>query len=98
MTVTYLYHSGFFVELDTICLLFDYWQGTEEPPIPFLSVYRLTGTNRSAASQRAGRFVLREEESVIYSAKFYDVKFDCGLDESELLNKFHIIQTGWEDN
>ena len=77
-------------------VVFAYWQGTEEPPLPFLSIYRLTGTNRSAASQRAGRFVLREEESVIYSAKFYDVKFDCGLDEGELLNKFHIIQTGWE--
>ena len=78
-------------------VVFAYWQGTEEPPLPFLSIYRLTGTNRSAASQRAGRFVLREEESVIYSAKFYDMKFDCGLDEGELLNKFHIIQTGWED-
>ena len=77
-------------------VIFAYWQGTEEPPVPFLSIYRLTGTNRSAASQRAGRFVLREEEAVIYSAKFYDVKFDCGLDESDLLNRFHIIQTGWE--
>lgn len=34
MTVTYLYHSGFFVELDTICLLFDYWQGSLPAPIP----------------------------------------------------------------
>lgn len=77
-------------------VIFAYWQGTEEPPIPFLSIYRLTGTNRTAASQRAGRFVLREKESVIYSAKFYDVKFDCGLDEAELLNSFHIIQNSWE--
>ena len=34
MTVTYLNHSGFFVELDTICLLFDYWRGHLPEPIP----------------------------------------------------------------
>ena len=65
--------------------------------MPFLSIYRLTGTNRTAASTRAGRFVLREEESVIYSAKFYDVKFNHGLDEVELTDSFHVIQTGWEN-
>lgn len=78
-------------------VIFAYWQGTEEPPVPFLSIYRFTGTNRTAASTRAGRFVLREEESVIYSAKFYDTKFDCGLDETGLMDRFHIIQSGWED-
>lgn len=34
MTVTYINHSGFFVELDTVCLLFDYWQGRLPEPIP----------------------------------------------------------------
>ena len=34
MTVTYLNHSGFFVELDTVCLLFDYWQGRLPEPVP----------------------------------------------------------------
>lgn len=78
-------------------VIFAYLRGGEEPPVPFLSVYRLTGTNRAVASTRGGRFVLREEESVIYSAKFYDVKFNCGLDDAELTNRFHIIQSGWED-
>ncbi|MEG1594635.1 MAG: MBL fold metallo-hydrolase, partial [Oscillibacter sp.] len=27
MTVTFLAHSGFFVELETCCLLFDWWKG-----------------------------------------------------------------------
>lgn len=31
--VTYLDHSGFLVELDTVCLLFDWWRG-ELPPLP----------------------------------------------------------------
>lgn len=34
MTITYLNHSGFFVELDTVCLLFDYWQGRLPEPVP----------------------------------------------------------------
>jgi len=34
MTITYLNHSGFFAELDTVCLLFDYWQGALPAPVP----------------------------------------------------------------
>jgi len=73
-------------------VIFAQWKGTEEPPVPFLSIYRLTGTNRAAASNRAGRFVLREEGSVIYSAKLYDNGFKSGLDENGLLERFHTLQ------
>ena len=34
MIVTYLDHSGFFIELEHTCLLFDYWQGPLPEPIP----------------------------------------------------------------
>ena len=33
MRVTFLAHSGFFVELEGVCLLFDWWKG-ELPPLP----------------------------------------------------------------
>ena len=33
MTVTFLDHSGFLVELSGVCLLFDWWKG-ELPPLP----------------------------------------------------------------
>ena len=33
-SVTFLGHSGFFVELEQVCILFDYWQGPLPPPIP----------------------------------------------------------------
>ena len=33
MTITYLNHSGFFVELDRVCLLFDYWRGRLPEPV-----------------------------------------------------------------
>lgn len=79
-------------------VIFALWRGTEEAPVPFLSIYRLTGTNRAAASIRAGRFVLREEGSVIYSAKLYDTGFNSGLDENNLMERFHTIQSSWQDD
>lgn len=79
-------------------VIFAYWRGAEEAPVPFLSIYRLTGTNRSAASARGGRFVLREEDSTIYSARLYDTVFNTGLDENSLLQRFHTIQSSWEGN
>ena len=33
MNVTYLEHSGFFVELERVCLLFDYWKGGLPAPV-----------------------------------------------------------------
>ena len=33
MRATFIDHSGFLVELDTVCLLFDWWKG-ELPPLP----------------------------------------------------------------
>ena len=78
-------------------VVFALWQGTEKPPVPFLSVYRLTGTNRAVASTRMGRFVLREEGTAIYSAKLYDTAFDSGLDETGVMARFHTIQSSWKD-
>lgn len=34
MKVTYLEHCGFFLELERLCLLFDYWQGPLPDPVP----------------------------------------------------------------
>jgi hypothetical protein len=74
------------------------WKGDDKAPQPFLSIYRLTGNNRANAATAAGRFVLREEENVIYAARFYDSKWDCGLDEADLIRSFKTIQTAWYNN
>ena len=43
MKVTYIYHSGFFVEMENVCFLFDYYKGTipdhapEKPLVVFVS-------------------------------------------------------------
>lgn len=78
-------------------VIFAQLQGEDQPPVPFLSIYRLTGTNRAAASSRAGRFVLRDEGAVIYSAKLYDTNFKSGLDENGVMERFHTIQSDWQD-
>ena len=67
----------------------------DQTPVPFLSIYKLTGSNRSARATDSGRFIRREEAEVIYSARLYECDWDSGLDESILLDRFHTIQTSW---
>lgn len=75
---------------------FSLWQGKEEAPVPFLSIYRLTGSNRVSRAEEEGRFTLREEGEIIYAAKIYDSSWDCGLTANDLLMKnFQTIQTSW---
>lgn len=75
---------------------FSLWQGEDKKPEPFLSIFRLTGSNRTTRAVEDGRFILHEEGEIIYAAKFYDVKWSCGLSENELITEnFQTIQTNW---
>ena len=76
-------------------VVFYLWQGEEQTPVPFLSVYKLTGSNRTARAAETGRFVLREEGEVIYAARFAENGWDCGLSQTDLLERFHTIQPSW---
>ena len=76
-------------------VVFSLWQGVEEDPVPFLSIYKLTGNNRTSRTSYEGRFILREEESTIYAAAFYDCGWDCGLDQTSLMEHFNTIQASW---
>ena len=52
---------------------------------PFLSIYRLTGPNRMTRANAEGRFILLEEDDVIYAAQFHDGSgWDCGVDQEGL--------------
>ena len=64
-------------------------------PEEFLTVYRLTGTNRSYRATIDNRFVLFESGDVIYAAKFQDIGWDCGVDNSDLLGRFNRIKIDW---
>ena len=64
-------------------------------PSPFLVIYKFTSqTNRANTSNR---FILREEENAVYAASFYNSSWDCGMDETELVSAFKLIQSGWSD-
>ncbi len=74
---------------------FSLWHGEEKEPETFLSIYQLTGSNRTIRAASGGRIILREEGETIYAAKLYDISWDCGLDEESLTGAFHLIQTSW---
>lgn len=61
-------------------------------PKPFLSIYKLTGPNRKTRANAEGRFILLEEDDVIYAAEFHtDSGWDCGVDQEGLKALFHLI-------
>lgn len=77
---------------------FSYWSGVEgEDPLPFLTIYKLTGTNRVSRSKRAGRFNItpaRADDSVIYAAEFRN-GWDSGLSEEDVKTRFAVVRTDW---
>ena len=76
---------------------FSLWQGEDREPLPFLSIYKLTGASRSLRAASGSRFILAEDSSTIYAATFYST-WDCGLDQSGLLENFRLIVSSWSSD
>ena len=75
---------------------FYYWPDREEgEPETFLTIYRLTGSNRVSRSKQPGRTVLYSDSTTIYCASLDPKVWDCGLDESELNQRFKPITAAW---
>lgn len=74
---------------------FYYLRGEQAEPEEFLTIYRLTGTNRTYRSTIDERFVLHESSDVIYAAKFHDAQWDCRLSNGDLLARFNRIKADW---
>ncbi len=70
-------------------------EGDTEQAQAFLTIYRLSGTNRSYRASLSGRFVLEETSEVIYAARLWSGGWDCGVDQEELGGWFGLIQTEW---
>ena len=75
-------------------VVFALWQGEDKDPTPFLSIYRLTGASSAMRATTGNRFVLAEDGSAIYAAAFH-TGWDCGLDQTELLENFRLIVSSW---
>lgn len=79
-------------------VVFYYWPKRKEgdpPPKKFLTIYRLTGSNRNARSKLAGRFTLYTDSSATYCAVLDNSVWDCGLDEESLAQRFRLITVEW---
>lgn len=78
-------------------VIFALWQGEGKEPLPFLSIYKLTGASRSLRATSGNRFILAEDSSTIYAATFYNT-WDCGLDQNGLLENFRLIVSSWSND
>ncbi len=73
-------------------------EGAEwEEARPFLTIYRLTGSNRMSRAAEEGRFILippNPGDDVVYAARFRE-GWSCGLTEDQVRERFAIIKTDW---
>lgn len=80
-------------------VVFSYWGDQSDTPQPFLTIYRLSGTNRQSRASLSGRFSLvpgaSDEDTVLYVAKLTDIGWDCGLDEAGVIAQFNEIKSSW---
>ena len=81
MQVTYIYNSGFLVELDKHILLFDYYQGTipplnqNKPLYVFVSHFMTTTILQFIKSTILKSLILSTEKSIILELKFALAKY-----------------------
>ncbi len=84
---------------------FSYWSGEEGvEPLPFLTICKLSGSNRESRARMGERFVIypmsdsedgkESAGGAIYTAEFRG-GWDCGLTEDEVRQRFDIIRTDW---
>lgn len=74
---------------------YHYWPDGAESPEEFLTIYRLTGTNRAHRAAIDGRIKLVESSDMIYAAKFQDAQWNCGIDRDKLQEQFNRIRVDW---
>lgn len=78
-------------------VVLSYWDGNDlARPERFLTIYKLTGPNRTTRSKLNARFVLRTSSDTIYAAEFdAGSTWDCGLTAETLPDQFRLIQPDW---
>ncbi len=60
------------------------------------TVYILTGEERSAEAAEDQRFTLLKTESVVYAAELEDAARLLGVNEDQIKDVFHLIQSDWK--
>lgn len=78
-------------------VVFYYWPDRSGEPEKFLTIYRLTGSNRVSRSKQPGRTVVYGDGNTIYCAALDTKVWNCGLDEAGLLQRFKPIMAVWSN-
>lgn len=81
-------------------VIFYYWEGDNSvEPVPFLAICRLTGSSRQTRVDINGRFRLADSggsnPSTVYAAQFVEGGWNCGLDQEDIISRFHLIESDW---
>ncbi len=77
-------------------VVFYYWPDREDgAPERFLTIYRLTGSNRLSRSKQPGRTVLYSDSNTIYCFTMDSKVWNSGLDESGVAQRFKPITAAW---
>lgn len=78
-------------------VVFYYYPGGEDSkPEPFLTIYRLTGSNRQARAMLPGRVTLYSDSTTIYAASLQENVWDCQLEQKDLAARFFLITAAWD--
>lgn len=78
-------------------VVFYYYPGGENAqPQPFLTIYRLTGSNRQARAKLPGRVTLYSDSTTIYAASLQEDVWDCKLEQKDLAPRFFLITAAWD--
>ena len=79
-------------------ITFYYHDAASGDEIPFLNIYKNTGSNRVTRATQGERFLLTSDSAATYSAELLTVQgsqWDCGLDAKAVAERFHLILTDW---
>lgn len=79
-------------------ITFYYYDAETGEDIPFLNIYKNTGTNRNTRATQGERFLLTSDGEATYSAELLTIQgsdWDCGLDAKGVAERFHLILTDW---
>jgi hypothetical protein len=71
------------------------WNESGTAYVKLMSVYTLTGQNRSQQAQADGRFILHETETVVYAVSLSADAASYGLTDKTLPGYFRLIRQDW---
>lgn len=63
--------------------------------VRFMTIYRLTGNNRTAWAKMGNRELLLSTDQAAYAVEFFKDGWDCGLDAGQIRERFSLITTEW---